>query len=327
MGSSQLQKGEYAISVAVAGVMVLALLAIQQQWQAPDLKEAASSATEFILETTGIRGQIPEIPGYERIKTFRLGLYRAALYRASPAELIFAPGRFVVYNRDNHAVFMVETLEGSKDSWTEVYDFVGRLGLTPRGSRTRPTYTRSLTGNVEPEIVVGQYSGGDHCCTTVTIVELGKATVKVLGSIDGLDGLPFEGIELRKLDKDRPWEIIAHRPARVACGSHEDAADVLSVYAYADGKFIDQSPRYASFLEGVLRQNLGKWSQEKERSLQLMQTVAADYAALGRQDEAKQFVEANLKRFLSELQKKGVDPDDCLKDAENFVAGLPGVQP
>jgi hypothetical protein len=149
----------------------------------------------------------------------------------------------------------------------------------------------------------------------------------VLGSVDGLDGLPFEGLELRKLDKDRPWEIIAHRPARVACGSHEDAADVLSVYAYADGNYTDQSPRYAGFLEGVLRQNLGKWSQEKARSLQLMQTVAADYAAVGRQDEAKQFVEANLKQFLPELHKRGMDLDDCLKDAENFLADLPGVQP
>src|SRR3990170_5540594 len=110
-----MQKGENVISVALAAVVVLSILAIQRKWQPSSLKEVASSAEEFILTTTGIRGQVPDLAGFEKVKTFRLDRYSAALYRASPAPLVFAPGRFVIYNRDNQPVFKLETLEGSKE--------------------------------------------------------------------------------------------------------------------------------------------------------------------------------------------------------------------
>jgi len=35
------------------------------------------------------------------VKTFLLGGYRAGLYRASPAPSVFAPGRIVIYDRQN----------------------------------------------------------------------------------------------------------------------------------------------------------------------------------------------------------------------------------
>ena len=145
-------------------------------------------------------------------KTFRLGNYRAGLYRATPAPLIFAPGRLVIYDHANQPVFRLETLEGSKDSWSALYDFNGRHGLPAPGSRARASYTRDLTGNGVADVIVGQYSGGDHCCTVATILELGKDAVTPIGRIDGIDGLPFEGLEVRKLSKGASWQCIAHRP-------------------------------------------------------------------------------------------------------------------
>ncbi len=314
-----MQKGENAISVALAAVILLVFLAVHQRWQPASLKEAASSAEDFILTTTGLGGEIPEIAGFEKVKTYRLGRYRAALYRVSPAPVLFAPGRFFIYDPGNKVAFRLETLEGSKDAWTTLYDFAGRNGLGVPGTRARPNYTRNLTGNPELDIVIGQYSGGDHCCTTATVLELGKQTVQVLGQIDGLDGVPFEGLTIRKIDKDPDWEFIAHRPYRTFCGGHDDAADVLSIFDFADGRYVDQTANHADFFQAALQENLKTWAKEKERSIQLLQTVAVNYAALGRRDEGKRFFAMSLPELLPALKKKGVDPNACIEDFESLL--------
>jgi hypothetical protein len=322
-----MQKGESAVSVALAAIVLLAFIAMHRRWQPVSLKEMASSAEDFILTTTGLRGQVPEISGYEKVKTFRLGRYRAGLYRASPAPLIFAPGRFVIYDPDGRPAFKIETLEGSKEAWTAVYDFAGRHGLTPAGGRARPNYVSDLTGEGEPEMIVGQYSGGDHCCTIATILELGKDSVRVIGRIGSLDGLPFEGLALQRVDKDPAWELIAYRPYRTLCGTHDDAADVPSVYGYVNGQYADQTAQHVEFLRELLRKNLEKWSEEKNRSLQLLQTIAAAYAELGQREEGKRLFAMNLPLLLPSLQQKGVDPNACLDDAEGLLNRLASVVP
>src|ERR1017187_1532218 len=111
-----MQKGENIISIALAAVVLLAVLAVQSNWNRASFEDVASSAKDFILTSAGIGGQLPEVVGYALLQTFRLGDYRAGLYRASPAPLVFAPGRLVVYNHANRPVFRLDTLEGSKDS-------------------------------------------------------------------------------------------------------------------------------------------------------------------------------------------------------------------
>jgi hypothetical protein len=322
-----MHRGENVISIALALVVVLTFVAIQRQWNTASLKDMASSAEDFILTSTGMRGQVPDLVGYERLKTYRLESYRAALYRQSPASLVFAPGRFVVYNRDNQPAFKLETLEGSKDSWTTLYDFSGRHGFPLPGGRSHPEYTKSLSGNGVPDVVIGQYSGGDHCCTVATIIELGADTVAVLGRIDGLEGLPFEGLEIRNIRKDKSWEFVAHRPYMTTCGGHAEAADLLSIYAFADGQYTDNTNEYADYLAGILRQNLAKWRQEKNPSLAFLHTLAAQFAQLGRKDEGKRFFAMNFNPFLLNLQQRGIDPNLCLEDLENLMDRLPSVQP
>ena len=321
-----MQKGETVISIALAAVVFFAIFAIQRRWNPTSLKEVATSAEDFILTTTGIRGQVPDIAGYERVKTFRLEGYLAGLYRATPAPLVFASGRLVIYDRQNQPVFTLETLEGSKEPWTALYDFAGRRGLPAAGNRARPDYARDLTGDGVPDAIIGQYSGGDHCCTVATIVALGTDTVTPIGRIDGLDGMPFEGLEVRKLNKDTSWECIAHRPYLTACGTHADAADVISAYAFANGRYTDQTARFDDYLLDVLRQNLARWRQEKNRSLGLLQTLAVDYAALGQQDLGKRFFALNLSQFTPSLRKQNVDPNVCLESLETLVERMPGVE-
>ncbi len=318
-----MQKGENIVSIALAAVILLAVLAVQRRWNPADLKDVASSAEDFILTTTGIGGQVPDIAGYERLEVFRLGDYRAGLYRATPAPLVFAPGRFVVYDHADQPVFKLETLEGSKDVWSALYDFNGRHGLPVPASRVRSSYTRDLTGNGVPDVIVGQYSGGSHCCTVATILKLGKDAVTPIGRIDGIDGLPFEGLEVRRLNKGTNWQCIAHRPYATACGTHFDAADVLAVYAFIDDRFQDETAKFGDYLQEVLRQDVAKWRQEKNRSMTLLQTVAVDFAVVGQKDAGKRFFALNLTQLMPSLQSQNVDPNACLEALESLVDRVP----
>jgi hypothetical protein len=320
-----MQKGENIVAIALAALVLLAVIAVQRKWNPADLKDAANSAEDFILTTAGIGGQVPDIAGYERLQTYRLGNYRAGLYRATPAPLIFAQGRLVIYDQADQPVYKFETLEGSKDSWSSIYDFNGRHGLSVTGGRARPSFTRDLTGNGNQDVIVGQYSGGDHCCSTVTILELGKDAVTPIGRIEGIDGLPFEGLEVRKLNKGSNWQCIAHRPYLTTCGNHFDAADVLSVYAFTGGSFQDQTVNYGNFFQDVLRQDLAKWRQEKAHTMDLLQTVAVDYAMLGQKDAGKRFFALNLAQLMPSLQTHNVDPNACLDALETLVDRVPAV--
>ncbi len=317
-------KGETVVSTALAALVLLAVLAIKSKWNPAALSDAASSAEEFILNTAGIgNSQVPDIAGYERLKVFRLGDYRAGLYRATPAPLAFAPGRLIIYDKSDQPVFKLETLEGSQDPWSALFDFNGRNGQTVAGSRGRPNYTRDLTGNGTPDIVIGQYSGGSHCCTVATIVELGKSNVTPIGRIDGIDGLPFEGLEVRRLKKGTPWQCIAHRPYMTACGNHFDAADVLAIYNFNGEHFEDQTSSFGDYLQQVLRDDLAKWKQEKNRTMDLLQTLAVDYAVVGQKDLGKQFFASNLNQLIPTLQSRNVDPGACLETLESLVDRIP----
>ena len=84
---------------------------------------------------------------------------------------------------------------------------------------TRPPILATLPAMACRISSLASIQAGDHCCTVATILELGKDAVTPIGRIDGIDGLPFEGLEVRKLDKGTNWQCIAHRPYVTACGT------------------------------------------------------------------------------------------------------------
>ena len=319
-----MQKGESVISVALGLVILFTVLGIQRRWRPSNLTALASSTEDFILNAAGKQGQAPEIKGYERIKTYRLDRYQGGLYRVISSPLDFAPAQFVIYDRANQPVFKLDVLESAKTPWTALYNFRGQGGLSTSGSRSRPLYQRDLTGDGQSDIVIGQYSGGDHCCTTITAVALCQDSVRTLGRVEGLRGYPFEGLEFKKLDRDPDWKIIAHRRYTTACGPSEGDPDVPAVYAYSNGAFADRTPSHAEYLEGVLHEDLGKWVADKIRSLQLLETVALDYALLGRRGESERFLSTNLTPFLPELKVQGVDPKACVASLESLADGVAG---
>lgn len=318
-----MRKGESIISIAITLLVVLIVLAIQKQWSPATLESMASTAEDYVLKSTGLRGRTPEFPGYERVSIFRLGQYRAALYRAVPSPWIFAAYRFMIF--DNHAkvVFREDTVEASTRPWTTLYDFAGRHGRPDPRTGGHPIYARDLSGTGQPDALLGQYSGGDHCCTTVTVIQLGSdGKVKPAGRISGLDGLPFQGLEIRKLRPGKGRELIVHRPYQTLCGAHADAADVRAVYAYRDGRFIDQTSQFSAYLNQVLEGELARWKRPTNRSLHLLQTVATSYSLAGNPQAGEQFFQDNLPMFASQLEASGADPGSCTQDVSKLVKSL-----
>ncbi len=317
-----MEKGESLISIAITALLVLVALAVQRRWSSATFKNMAASAETFVLTTAGLRGQIPSIAGFEKVRTFYLGRYRAALYRKAPAPLVFASYRFVIYDLTGKPIFKVNTLEATTTPWTTLYDFAGRHGRPDLKRPGGPLYSRDLTVDGKPDAILGQYSGGDHCCTTATVIELDKTSVKIVGQIGNLDGLPFEGLDLVRLDRRPGYQFVAHRPYRTVCGQHVDDADVLAVYAWQNGKFTDQTASFHAYLNRVLQRNLALWRREKSRSLHLLQTLATNYAEIGQPDTGRQFFEQNLPLFSDTLRTYGVDQRACQADLAELVQSV-----
>lgn len=322
-----MRKSEFLISAMLAVVVFLFVLGLQRHWHPPGLKDAATSAEQYVLGKQGTQGGYPNIPGFGRIGTYYINSqYRAALYRSNSVSLGFAPGRLVIYNSKNQIAYQVDTLEGARDAWTAIYDFAGQNGLPARNYQPRPNYLRDLTGDRKPDMVIGVYSGGNRCCTTVNVLEVEKNSLKVIGHIDGLNGWPFEGLAIRRILPGFTRELVVHRPRVTACGPREDAADVISVYSYSDGQYRDETPKFSAYLQGVLRENLAKWSREKSPSLGLLQTLAVQYAVLGQPDRAKRFFAQNLDRFLPQMKQQGFDAAPCREDLDSVVDSLAKAQ-
>ena len=322
-----MRKSEFLISVMLAVIVFLFVLGLQRHWHPPGLRDAATSAEQYMLGKKDARGGYPNIPGFERINTYSIDRqYRAALYRSNSVSLGFAPGRLVIYNSKDQIAYQVDTLEGARDAWTAIYDFAGQHGLPARNYQPRPDYLRDLTGDRKPDMVIGLYSGGNRCCTTVNVLEVEKNSLQVIGHIEGLNGWPFEGLEIRRIGPDLIRELVAHRPQVTACGPREDAADVISVYSYSDGQYKDETSKFTDFLQGALRENLAKWSREKRPSLGLLQTLAAQYAVLGQPDRGKKFFAQNLARFLPQMKQQGFDAASCREDLDSLVDRLTSPQ-
>lgn len=322
-----MRKAETVISIALGVVLLVAVLVVEREGQySGSLRQQASPAAEPAPKAAGDNPAVVP-PGYEPVRTYRLGAYHADVYRASPLPLDFGAARLVIYDHAERPVLKLEGLESTKTPWTVLYDFHARHGVEPVGRQfppAPPSYLKSLTGDGKPDVIIGQFSGGERCCTTVTVVELGPESVRTVGRIEGLPGLPFEALEVRKLDRRPDWQLVAHRRYPTLCGSSDDPADVPTVYAYSNGGFAVEAPRYAAYFEAVLRRNLARWARKDQRSIGLLSTLALDYAGLGRKQESQRFLTANLSHFVPQLKAAGVEPQTCTAYLEKLADQLAG---
>jgi hypothetical protein len=319
-----MKKGEFLISVALAALVITLFIMAQQHWQGPTtFKAVARHAEAYLLNHAKPAGGIPQISGYNLARIYNLnGDLRAVLYRSRVVTLGIASGRLLIYNRAEQPLYRVDTLEGARDNWTAIYDFAGRHGMPVAGGRPTPLFLRDINGDGKTEMIIGQYSGGDRCCTTLTVLRVDLRSLNPIARIHGLDGWPFDGLDVRRLARGRAWQLIVHRPVTTSCGSRSDAAEVISIYAYRNGAYADQTDKFGNYLEGVLREDLARWAREKSPPISLLQSIAALYAQLGQPNRAKKFFAQNLPRFIPELEQQGLDPNACLGDVDNLIENL-----
>ena len=314
-----MRKAETAVSIALGAVLLSAAVVTERR-----ARPAGGVRSKYLVADPGPKEGADNQPvfpqGYDRVRSYDLGRFRAEVYRAHPGQLDFAPAQFAIYNRAGRAALKLEGLESTGRPWMLLYDFRGRGGIPAPESRTHAVYTQSLAGNGKPDVLIGQYSGGEHCCTTITVAELDGESARTVGHIESLSGLPFEGLELRKLDRGAGWQLVAHRKYRTPCVPPDDAVDVASVYAYSEGEFTVETARYAGYFESLLRRNLAKWARKDQRSLGLLSTLAFDYVGLGRTEEGKHFLTLNLPQFKPQLEAAGVEPQTCTAYLERFAA-------
>jgi hypothetical protein len=90
-------------------------------------------------------------------------------------------------------------------------------GASPRGRSGTPLFadgTCDLTGDGEPDLIIEEFSGGAHCCTTYHVVQLG-ATPRMLATIDAGNGAfwrptPEGGVEMVGADDTFDYWMAPH---------------------------------------------------------------------------------------------------------------------
>jgi hypothetical protein len=100
---------------------------------------------------------------------------------------------------------------------------------------------------------------------------------------------------------------------------------VLAVYAFTGGHFQDETVNYGDFFQDVLRQDLAKWRLQKNHTMELLQTIAVDFAMVGQKDAGERFFALNLSQLMPNLQSHNIDPNACLDSLATLVDRLPVV--
>ena len=71
-----------------------------------------------------------------------------------------------------------------------------------------PPPGKDINGDGIPDLVVEEFSGGAHCCSSYLIFSLGKEFKKLTVG----EGENLEGFEFRDIDGDNVYELVGNRP-------------------------------------------------------------------------------------------------------------------
>ena len=309
------KSGGAVLSLLLAATILLAVLALQKLSESPTEPSSSGAETGELSSASADGFRIPRLDGMEAVEILEVGTLRGVVYRYISPPLVFTQGKFILYDQELGLLYEIDTLEGSRDPWTRLYDF----SQPRRDRRPVPLYARDLNGDQVPEVILGQYSGGAYCCTTATIMSVGVPGVRHLGRIEGISGLPFEGLEARDLNGDGVWELIVQVPLSVSCVSPSKAPLLPTVYAYRDGQFTRASADFSDYFERVLRQHLREWRLRRNRTVSILIHTSLLHSVLGRGGEGRTFFEENLKDVLGELEMVGVSRQACENDVMRLL--------
>ena len=132
-----------------------------------------------------------------------------------------------------------EVLRSGKQVYFHGGQFFGVGGVTPESAQT-PARTpikmgQSITSDKQPNLLVTEWTSGNHCCTTFHIFEIGQ-TFKLIANIEALY---FETSEFRDLRGDGNLELVTADWTfaywNVACCSSHSPTVILR---YQGGRYL-----------------------------------------------------------------------------------------
>ena len=312
--------GGAVLSIILAGVTLGLFLGVRKLTEflpAPDSNSISTGADSASDEPP----TLPVLDGMEAVKVFDLGSYRAALYRYATPPLVFTQGKFVVYDQRYRAMYETDTLEGTREPWTRLYDFAARGG---RGER--PVYLQDLNGDGAPEIVLGQFSGGGFCCTTVTVLTLHPSGVEMIGMVENIAGVPLENVHVRDVDRDGVRELLVEVALPPLCGSPRNAPHQPVAYTFPDGEAVEGKAQSDLNYRQILALRRSLWRRRANRTLHLLLNISVNYALLGDQEDAMDFFDREIGLVKGELEAVGVGQDACREELKDFLK-LMGPKP
>ncbi|MGA8088693.1 MAG: VCBS repeat-containing protein [Terracidiphilus sp.] len=182
---------------------------------------------------------------------------------------------------------------------------------------------KDINGDGFPELVLSDYSGGAHCCTTIAVISLRPQGPFVVFD----EELGSGGAEFKDLDGDGRLEIRRDRLFEYALGSFAQGTfGVPVIYgAGADGVYRVNTRAFTQLISNeydAAKQTYEKASydtqtESMERDRDLIDLFLRAYLA-GRRPEAYEEL-SQLKPIESDLASKP-DPRDILEDALKKVA-------
>ncbi len=103
-----------------------------------------------------------------------------------------------------------------------------------RGEERQVPIGQDMTGDGIPDLLVRQWSGGAHCCTTYRLFQLGEE-FRLLGTIDAGD---YDS-QVADLDRDGTWEFTVHDWVISACSRWSCCCgpDPYVILHYENGSF------------------------------------------------------------------------------------------
>ena len=184
------------------------------------------------------------------------------------------------------------------------------------GSTSTPLRVLALQSNGLPDVVLGLYSGGAHCCFVDQVFSLDPGTGRfVKTEHDFADA----GARIQDLNGDRNYEFLS-ADARISNAGFTDYAHSpapVQVFAFSNHRFRDTTRQYP----GRIKQDAARWLTGFHRNFRngrgLIAAWAADEYLLGHSALVKSQLAGALKAGHLGVPKSFGGPS-----AERFVAQL-----
>jgi hypothetical protein len=172
-----------------------------------------------------------------------------------------------------------------------------------------------LESNGQPDVVLGLYTGGAHCCFVYQVYRLDPGTLTYVKTEHFFGNA---GAAIKDLRHDRHLEFVSTNDAfYYQFGSFADSGAPVQIWRFSAGKFVDITRHFP----GVIRKDAALWwrlfTHHYDAGEGLIAPWAADQDLLGHPAQVKRTLARQLQ--LGHL-RSGLSPE--IPSGARFVAAL-----